>query len=66
MDGHGLLPSFPLSVRREDAEGRYVNAILTTRMKGGLAQKAVGPSFRPKGKESRAESTKVGMGKCRK
>ena len=63
MDGHGLLPSFPLSVRREDAEGRYVNAILTTRMKGGLAQKAVGPSFRPKGKGKESREHKGGNGK---
>ena len=54
MDGHGLLPS---------AEGRYVNAILTTRMKGGLAQKAVGPSFRPKGKGKESREHKGGNGK---
>ena len=55
--------AFLLSVRREDAEGRYVNAILTTRMKGGLAQKAVGPSFRPKGKGKESREHKGGNGK---
>ena len=63
MDGHGLLPSFHQYSGGRSPEGRYVNAILTTRMKGGLAQKAVGPSFRPKGKGKESREHKGGNGK---
>ena len=60
MDMDCCLPSVCPAV----AGGRYVNAILTTRMKGGLAQKAVGSSvIQAKGKREQSREHKGGNGK---